>query len=197
MKPCARRGRARTGRARARGAPCRRRCSRTASPRAARRAPCRSARARGAPSRPSAAAARRPADDLALRRRPRSRRGPTRAADWTTRSSSSRARLRLRELGLEPLEVGLTCFSSSTCSGVGLPLSFWRLRSSSTCGTSSRQRSSAAGARRTSRVALARDRDPLAPPGGARGAKIDHWSAGRRPGRRAASRRAARRRSGA
>src|SRR5919201_5737822 len=38
----------------------------------------------------------------------------------------------------------LTCFNSSTCSGVGLPCSFWRERSSSTLGTSSRQRSSAA-----------------------------------------------------
>ncbi len=37
----------------------------------------------------------------------------------------------------------MTCFSSSTCSGVGLPFSFWRPRSSSTCGTSSRQRASA------------------------------------------------------
>ena len=36
-----------------------------------------------------------------------------------------------------------TCCSSSSCSGVGLPLSFVCPRSSSTCGTSARQRSSA------------------------------------------------------
>ena len=66
-------------------------------------------------------------------------------------------------------------FSSSSCSGVGLPFSFWRPRSSSTRGTSARQRSSAASsASKRSRRALARERGAKAVRVGARGAKVDH-----------------------
>ena len=51
------------------------------------------------------------------------------------------------ELLLERRSCSLTCFSSSTCSGVGLPWIFCRPRKSSTCGISSRQRASASSSR--------------------------------------------------
>ena len=89
--------------------------------------------------------ARRIADDLHLDgvlvrvavRRPRS-------GGFGTRSSSVAPLRRGRELLLGGCSSSLTRVSSSSCSGVGLPFSFCAPRSSSTRGSSARQRSSAA-----------------------------------------------------
>ena len=150
MKPLRdERGRARSGRARARSAP-RRPCGRrSARRRAARRAPW--------SNQPSP-----PMSRWSRGSKPRSRRSPTarsssasssvpavgrgrvgRVRDLVEELRRARPRPRASSL-LERLAArSLIRVSSSSCSGVGLPFSFVRARSSSTCGWSCRHRSSA------------------------------------------------------
>ena len=85
--------------------------------------------------------------------------------------------LGLGELELRALQLLLDPRSSSSCSGVGLPLTFVRERSSSTRGTSSRQRSSAASqASNASAGALAREAAPELVRLVAGGVGVDHDS---------------------
>ena len=133
-------------------------------------------------------------------------RGRRRAAGSGRASSSAVARgLGRGELVLEPpaARPSPRC-SSSSCSGVGLPFSFVAARSSSTRGTSARQRSSAASsASNASRGALARERGAEAVGIRARCPEVDHalesrkasitWAtpSSSRPGRRSRRARAA------
>ena len=126
VKPCCgQRGRARSGRARARAAPCRRRGSRSASRRAARRAPC-SKRPTSVCSRGSVER-RRLADAAELDRvllRVAVRRRRVRRVRHAAASARVALGLGRRELLLGGRSSSLTCRSSSSCSGVGLPFSF-------------------------------------------------------------------------
>ena len=143
VKPCCRGGRGRRGRARMRGARCRRSGSRSGSRRAARRAPCRSGRP------PCARAARSSCGGSPEREISTASSSSVPSGDdscggfGTCASASSRAVSAAASSSSAARRSSFTCCSSASCSGEGLPFSFVFPRSSSTFGTSARQRSSA------------------------------------------------------
>ena len=121
----------------------------------------------------------RPLRRLARRRggappRPRRcrRRATTGRAGSAPARAAGRARPRRRRAPPRPTRSSsFTRFSSSSCSGVGLPFSFSLPRSSSTRGTSSRQRSSAASSASNASAAPLRASAARKPSGSLRAAR--------------------------
>ena len=124
-------------------------------------------------------------DGAPRRRPPCRRREPTRRGGFgTSASAASRAASAAASSSSASLSAAFTGRSASSSSGVGLPLSFVRPRSSSTFGMSSRQRSSASSSASNSSAAPLRASAARQPSGSLRAAlrSITTWSLERRAG---------------